>query len=152
MTTATTTLQMIALAAQAALQPEGRAAATSRTLNEIARLPAMVGLPLTIEDFLIACQVLWQAYQGDETGDESERARRLARANTIREIGEHLAREFPEDWRGDTRRVRDVWAAVAAHLPGDDPRAAAIRETWGREAAYIAAWLDKPNGCLEGTK
>ena len=124
------------------LTPGPRGHATAATFREIADLPVFEDndrYPLILRDIGLALVVIWTHYEAMlSTVDEETRGRWLARAKTLREIGEALRPIFPVDWKKSRESARVAWAAVAETFPGDDPRACAIRETWAREAAFLA--------------
>lgn len=139
----TTARETFLAAAEAAstLSPPARGAATAATFREIAALPAFDEgrHPLSLEDLGLALVTIWAHYAAllfQET--EEERPKRLGRAKTLREIGEALRPGLPASWHGSREAARQAWEAVAEAFPGDDPRARAIRETWAREARYLA--------------
>ena len=125
------------------LTPEVRAKATAATLTEAAGLAGMYGATITAADLVVGLLVIWSHYAAEHPAlPEQAAAPRKARAGTLREIGEILcaAAGCPppsEDWHTAIARCRKVWEIVARDFPGDDARASAIRETWGREAAYL---------------
>lgn len=164
--TARLTLDLMSFAAVECLAPRGRAAATGATLKEIADLPDMEELTLHVADLVVGLSVIWSHYAAYLSADmrpcdidkmlgverpasvtvwkwENERdAKAKARATTIREIGEHLSQYrgvyASEAWNVSRQRCAKVWALAAESFPGDDPRAKAIRETWAREARFLA--------------
>ena len=117
-------------------------------------------LPLTIADLIHGLAVIHSHYaaavltyepadvEAQLTGQtsvdvEKGRARRHSRAKTLREIAEHLsaltgAGAPSENWGLSRKRCHAVWSRVAEKFPGDDGRAMAIRDTWGREASFLA--------------
>lgn len=125
------------------LTPEARAKATSATLTEAAGLPGMCEATITAADLLVGLTVIWSHYAAEHPTLPAEvAAPRKARASTLRDIGEILCASAgcpspSEDWRTAIARCRMVWEIVARGFPGDDPRALAIRETWGREAGFL---------------
>ncbi len=129
--------------AAGSLTPEARANATAATLTEAAGLAGMYGATITAADLLVGLLVIWSHYAAEHPTLPAEvAAPRKARARTLREIGEHLCGSAgcpppSEDWHTAIARCCRVWAIVARDFPGDDARASAIRETWGREAAYL---------------
>ena len=161
------TLDLMADAAVKCLVPPPRGVATGKTISEIAdlfvlrehgRAQGEEDLTLTIADLVFGLTVIWghyaagetmtarelQALTGRDLSDcESEEVKRKARATTLREIAEHLSAlsgigQPSESWSISRKRCHAVWSRVAVLFPGDDVRAEAIRETWGREAAFLA--------------
>ena len=68
---------------------------------------------------------------------------RPVRRLILREIGEHISGmsgigQPSEDWHTSRKRCFAVWSRVAESFPGDDARANAIRDTWAREANFLA--------------
>ena len=141
--TARLTLDLMSLAAVECLAPRGRAIATGTTLREIADLPGMEELTLNVADLVVGLSVIWSHYAAEcLTLTGGALARRKGRATTIREIGEHLSQYrgvyASEAWNVSRQRCANVWSLAAESFPGDDPRAKAIRETWAREALFLA--------------
>lgn len=138
--TARLTLDLMSFAAVECLAPRGRAAATGATLKEIADLPGMEELTLHVADLVVGLSVIWSHYAAFETSWSDPWHK--ARATTIREIGEHLSQYrgvyASEAWNVSRQRCAKVWSLAAESFPGDDPRAKAIRETWAREAKFLA--------------
>ena len=161
------TLDLMADAAVKCLAPLARGIATSKTIGEIASLFTMgehgwtngeTDLTLTIPDLVLGLTVVWshyaasetmtareiQALTGREMSDcEKDAARHLSRSKTLREIAEHLSAlsgvgQPSEDWDLSRKRCHAVWSRVSEAYPGDDGRALAVRETWGREARFLA--------------
>ncbi len=161
------TLDLMADAAVMCLAPPARGVATGKTIGEIALLFTMNGhglvtgeedLTLTIADLLLGLTVIWshyaaaevmtareiQALTGRELSDcEKDVARKMSRAKTLREIGEHICGmsgigQPSEDWNTSRKRCHAVWSRVAEAFPGDDARAHAVRDTWAREANFLA--------------
>lgn len=129
--------------AAGSLTPEARAKATAATLTEAAGLAGMYGATITASDLLVGLLVIWSHYAAAHPTMPAEvAAPRKARAATLREIGERICGwsgcpSPSEDWHTAIARTRKVWEIVARDFPGDNARASAIRETWGREAAYL---------------
>lgn len=161
------TLDLMADAAVMCLAPPPRGVKTAKTIGEIADLFVLrehgwpqgeEDLPLTVADLVFGLTVIWahyaagetmtarelQALTGRELSDcEAEEAKRQSRATTLREIAEHLSAlsgigQPSESWSISRKRCHAVWSRVAEAYPGDDGRALAIRETWGREARFLA--------------
>ena len=113
------------------LQPPARAQATAATLAQIADIPEVAVLPLStlqLRDGLLAAA---EARVDDVPPTTSRR-------QTCCDIADALPRWLSA--REAAPQAAAVWRAVAEHFPGDDGRAEAIRATWAREAAEIAAW------------
>lgn len=139
----TTARETFLAAAEAALtlSPPARGASTAATFREIAALPAFGEgrYPLSLEDLGLALMTIWAHYEATlDTLPAEEKPARLGRAKTLREIGEALRPGLPSSWHGSREAARQAWEAVAETFLGDDPRARAIRETWAREAHYLA--------------
>ena len=116
------------------LQPAARAQATAATLVQIADIPAVADLPLSalqLRDGLLAAAEA----RADDTPPTTNRRR------TCADIANALPRWLSA--REAAPQAAAVWRTVAEHFPGSDGRAEAIRATWAREAAEIAAWAPR---------
>lgn len=139
----TTSRETFLAAAEAALSlsPAPRGAATAATFREIAALPAFDDgrYPLSTADLGLALVTIWCHYAALlRQQPEEEQPKWIARATTLREIGEALPPGYPSSWNGSRETAWLVWETVADTFPGDDARARAIRETWAREAGFLA--------------
>lgn len=139
----TTARETFLAAAEAALSlsPAPRGAATAATFREIAALPAFDEgrCPLSTADLGLALVTIWCHYAALlRQQPEEEQPKWIARATTLSEVGEALRPGYPSSWNGTRESALHAWGAVADTFPGDDARARAIRETWGREAGFLA--------------
>lgn len=141
--TAATAFRLLSDVALQALQPIGRANATAATFAEMAEIPGMKAITLTASDLVLGLTVLWATYAALPVDDGTEADKRRARAATIREIGELLGAlsnvRASEAWHISLDRCHAAWLLVASHYAqtDGDPRAAAIADTWTREANYL---------------
>lgn len=124
-------LLAVAAVVATSLQPPPRGQATAATLAEIAALPEVAGLPLTSLQARDAFLALTEPHADDTPPI-------VARRRTCGEIAAALPAR-PDAPGPVAPQAEAVWSAVAAHFPGEDARAAAVRATWGREASELGA-------------
>lgn len=128
--TANDTMLHIASLAQSLLRPRGRAAFVAETLREIASIPEVAALPLSLASARAGYEALSRPREGEMPIGPLAHRRMTC--------GE-LAGLLPDGPNCDVRQLAAVLRVVAEHYrdPSGPDRQAAIREDAAREADEI---------------
>lgn len=133
LTTARYTMNALADAVAAGMQPPGRGHHTAATLRQTADIAG--DLPLSLGDAALAYLWLGQPYESDD-------APIAARRKTCIELSQLAVHEDESSADVAYPRMADVLDRVVAALDGsDDPRHRAIAATAAREAAELRRFV-----------